>query len=183
MATSYEPSSCVGHTPVLVNDKLYLWGGLVKGLPRVHDGPEKRRFLSSVDVFEIDSGEWVRQETSGAPPLGVSGYCCAAVGDSLYYYGGYCGHDECYHNSVHKLSTSSMQWTVVPPYTQPPTEKRFSSSCMVAFRDGEEDLLYVVGSKGPDCARYYQQVSFSPRVFEQHIFSLITGKWSAEHCC
>ena len=67
------------------------------------------QLLSSVDVFQVDCGDWTRPATSGTPPLGVDGYCCTAVGGSLYYYGGYCGHAGCYHNSVHKLSTSSLQ--------------------------------------------------------------------------
>ena len=41
------------------------------GLPPVHDSPEKREFLSSVDVFQLDCGDWIRRETSGTPPLGV----------------------------------------------------------------------------------------------------------------
>ena len=61
-------------------------------------------------VFHLKSGDWVQQLTSGTPPLGVSGYACAAVDDELHYSGGGCGHDDdCCHNGVHKLSTSSLQ--------------------------------------------------------------------------
>ena len=52
------------------------------GIPRVHDSLEKIQFLSSVDVFQMDSADWIQQVTCGTPPLGVSGYCCTAVGDS-----------------------------------------------------------------------------------------------------
>lgn len=86
----YEPAARYGHTTLLVDGNLYLWVGWMDCIPEVHDSPEKRRFLSSVDVFQSDCGDWVRQETSGAPPLGVGGYSCAAVGDSLYYFGGWC---------------------------------------------------------------------------------------------
>ena len=167
-----EPSPRIGHTSVLVNDNLYLWGGLVDDLPRVHDSPEKKRFLSWVDVFQLDSGDWIRRETSGTPPLGVEGYCCAAVGDSIYYYGGYCGHDKCYHNSVHKLNTSSLQWTMLTPYTQPPTKKR--DSCMVAFRDDEEDILYVAGTNWTSGKRAY---------FGQNMFSLSNGTCMSDVVC
>ena len=55
-----------------------------------------RDLLSETDgrvkITQVDCGDWIRQATSGTPPLGVDGYCCTAVGDSLYYYGGYCGH-------------------------------------------------------------------------------------------
>ena len=44
----------------------------------VHDSPEKIKLLSSVDVFQVDCGDWIRQVTSGTPPLAGSGcmlYC------------------------------------------------------------------------------------------------------------
>ena len=55
------------------------------GMPEVHDSPEKIQLLSCVDVFQVDCGDWIRRATSGTPPLGVEGYCCTALGDSLYY--------------------------------------------------------------------------------------------------
>ena len=146
-ASRYVPTARHGHTSLLVGGNLYLWGGSAYGggMPRVHDSPEKTRLLSSVDVFQVDSGDWRRQATSGTPPLGVSGYCCTAVGGSLYYYGGYCGHGFCYHNSVHKLSTSFLQWMMLSPSTSKSGAPMRKDACgMVAFRDGEEDILCVV---------------------------------------
>ena len=154
------------------------------GTPQVHDSPEKVQFLSSVDVFQVDCGrDWIRQATSGTPPLGVSGYCCTAVGDSLYYYGGYCGHDDCYHNSVHKLSMSSLHWMMLSPSTsESGAPMMTSSSGMVAFRDGEEDILCVVAGYGP--APSYRQpgakyggagVGYT-RCNEHHMFSLSTSE-------
>ena len=153
------------------------------GMPRVHDSPEKIQLLSSVDVFQVDCGDWIRQATSGTPPLGVDGYCCTAVGDSLYYYGGYCGHDDCYHNSLHKLSTSSLQWMMLSPSTSEsgaPMRKRDSG--MVAFRDGEEDILCVVAGWGPTPsyrqpgAQYEASTTSSSRCNEHHMFSLSTSE-------
>ena len=154
------------------------------GIPRVHDSPEKRKFLSSVDVFQSDCGDWIRRETSGTPPLGTVGYCCAAVGDSLYYFGGYCGHDECYHNSVHKLSTSSLQW-MMPSLSTSKREApmRKMNSGMVAFRDGEEDILCVVAGYGltpshRQSGARYEADHGSTRCNEQHMFSLSTSEYN-----
>ena len=157
------------------------------GIPKVHDSPEKREFLSSVDVFQSDCGDWIRRETSGTPPLGVKGYCCAAVGDSLYYFGGYCGHVGCYHNSVHKLSTSSLQWTMLSPSTSESSSgapMRKSSSGMVGFRDGEEDILCVVAgiagltpSHRQSGAQYKTDFGFA-WCNEQHMFSLSTSEYN-----
>ena len=152
------------------------------GIPEVHDIPEKIEILSSVDVFQLDCGDWIRRETSGTPPLGVMGYCCAAVGGSFYYFGGYCGHVGCYHNSVHKLSTSSLKWMMLSPSTSEsgaPMKKIVSG--MVAFRDGEEDILCVVAGWGPTPshrqpgAQYDTDLGYT-RCNEQHMFSLSTSE-------
>ena len=152
-------------------------------VPKVHDSPVKREFLSSVDVFQSDCGDWIRRETSGIPPLGVVGYCCAAVGGSLYYFGGFCGHDKCFHNSVHKLSTLSLQWMMLSPSTPEsgaPMGKH--SSGMVAFRDGEEDILCVAAGFGltpshrQPGAQYKTDDYGSDLCNEQHMFSLTTSE-------
>ena len=186
IASRYEPAPRTGHTPLLVDGTdLYLWGGLLDSLPRVHDSPAKREFLSSVDVFQSDCGDWIRRETSGTPPLGVRGYRCAAVGDSLYYFGGYCGHDKCYHNSVHKLSTSSLQWMMLSPSTsESGAPMRKFGSGMVAFRDGEEDILCVVAGFGltpshrQPGAQYKTALGSISWSNEQHMFSLSTSEYN-----
>ena len=145
----YAPLPRGAHTTLCVDGSIYQWGGWMDGIPRVHDSLGKKAFLSSVDVFQLVLGGWIRRETSGTPPLGVEKYCCAAVGDSLYYFGGYCGHDQCCHNSVHKLSISSLQWTMLSPTTSKSgAPMRKSGSGMVGFRDGEEDILCVVAGCG-----------------------------------
>ena len=154
------------------------------GIPQVHDSAVKKEFLSSVDVFDSDCGDWIRRETSGEPPQGAKAYCCAAVGDSLYYFGGYCGHDDCYHNSVHKLSTSSLQWMVLSPSTsESGAPMRKCDSGMVAFRDGEEDILCVVAgislsapSHRQPGAQYITDHGYT-RCNEQHMFSLSTSEY------
>lgn len=92
-----EPLGRFGHSTVLVNEKLYLWGGWQKGFPEVHSSPEKLQLLSKVDIFDLYKGEWYRGDIQGDPPLGVRGYSCTSVGDNIYYFGGYCGHNWCRH--------------------------------------------------------------------------------------
>ena len=123
-----------------------MWAGGQDDAPCVHDSSKKRAFLSQVDVFHLQRGNWKQQTTSGTPPLGMFGYACVAVDSDLHYFGGYCGHDDCFHNNVHKLSTSSLQWRVLAPTTTEGRGPMGKGLCgMVAFKDGEEDLLFVVG--------------------------------------
>ena len=107
-----EPAGRWNHSTAVAGDHLYLWGGEQRGMPRVHDSAEKRQFFSSVEVFDVNIGCWEQRTTRGTPPLGVRGYSCVAVRNELHYFGGYCGHYG-YHNSVHTLSTSTLQWRML----------------------------------------------------------------------
>ena len=41
-----------GHVAAAVDGKLYLWGGLRKGAPKIHDGTAKTVYTSMVDVLD-----------------------------------------------------------------------------------------------------------------------------------
>ena len=177
-----EPADRDQHSTAVVDNQLYLWGGYQDGMPEVHDSAEKRQFLSSVEVFDVNTGCWEQRTTHGTPPLGVKGYSCVAVRNELHYFGG--RGSGCYHNSVHTLSTSTLQWRMLAPSTTEggaPMQKQWCG--MVHFTDREEDLLYVVGGLGsaapssPQHGAQYQPAGYkSVCTNEQHIFSLSTSE-------
>ena len=178
-----EPAGRDDHSTAVVGDHLYLWAGDQDGMPRTHDSAEKRQFFSSVEVFDVNTGCWEQRTTRGTPPLGVKGYSCVAVRNELHYFGGYCGHDDCYHNSVTTLRTSTLQWRMLFPSTTEdgaPMKKQWCG--MVHFTDGEEDLLYVVAGLGravsssPQHGAQYQPEYSGVCTNEQHIFSLSTSE-------
>ena len=178
-----EPAARYSHSTAVINNQLYLWGGLQKRMPGVHDNVEKRQFFSCVEAFDVSTGCWEQRTTSGTPPLGVRGFACVAVRNDLHYFGGWCGHDYCYHNSVHTLGTSTLQWRMLAPSTAEDGAPMQKAWCgMVHFTDGEEDLLYVVGGRNhgvPSLPRHgaqYQSVYVGVRTNEQHIFSLSTSE-------
>ena len=184
MNSRYEPAPRRHHQTIRVGSNVYMWAGAVDGMPEVHDSRDKRRFISCVEVFHCETGDWTRQPTSGAPPLGVWGYGCTAVGDTLHFFGGWCYHGDCYHNSIHSLSTSSLHWVELSPTTSEggPAPMRKDSSGTVAFKDGEEDILYVVAGFGPTPsyrqpgAQYEATVISDVMCNEQHMFSLSTSE-------
>ena len=182
-----EPAGHDDHCTAVVNNQLYLWGGDQNGMPRAHDSAEKRQFFSSVEVFDVNTGCWEQRTTSGTPPLGVTGYSCVAVRNELHYFGGYCGHTTyCYHNGVHTLSTSTLQWRMLAPSTTENGAPMKKGWCgMLHFTDGEEDLLYVVGGYGhafplsPQHGALYRRTEYVDVCIctnEQHIFSLSTSE-------
>ena len=98
---------------------------------------------------------------------------------------GDCYHGTCYHNSIHSLSTSSLHWVELSPTTSeggPAPMRKSPTGGTVAFKDGEEDILYVVAGIGPTPSyrqpgAQYEAVG-SDRVIcnEQHMFSLSTSE-------
>ena len=179
-----EPAGRHQHSTAVVDNQLYLWGGDQRGMPQVHDSAEKRQFFSSVEVFDVNTGCWEQRTTRGTPPLGVRGYSCVAVRNELHYFGGQCGHSSCYHNSVHTLSTSTLQWRMLAPSTTEGGAPMQKNRCgMVHFTYGEENLLYVVGGHGHAApssrqhgAQYLPVDNGGVCTNEQHIFSLSTSE-------
>ena len=91
-----------GQSTVQVGDYLYMWGGNQPGLPRVHNNGEKKSMCSVVEVCHVPTGTWVQKPTTGDPPLGVRFHAAAVIRNEIFFYGGYCGHPGCYHNSLYK---------------------------------------------------------------------------------
>ena len=180
---TYEPTARYEHKAVVVDRNVYVWAGLTDKLPRTHNSLEKIECLSSVDVLNQDSGNWMCQPTSGTPPLGVCGYACASVGDMIYFFGGWCGHGGCSHNGVHKLSTLSLQWESLSPTTSEDGAPMRKAYCgMVAFKDEGMDILFVVGGQGTTitCRQpgaLYEENHGHYRCNEQHMFSLKESKY------
>ena len=185
LAVTDGPNPRSRHKTCVVGDNLYMWAGLLKEDDSLeHNSRRKREIASFVDIFDLKSGNWRQNPTSGTPPLGIGGYACAAVDDELHYFGGYCGHAGCYHNSVHKLSTTSLEWAMLYPTTSEdgaPMKKAFCD--MVKFKDGEENILFVVGGFGCTSLSHHQPGVQYERFYndmfrcnEQHIFTLSKSK-------
>jgi hypothetical protein len=167
-----------------------MWGGYTDGLPNVHNNEDKRKMTSTIDIFELYTGQWKALETQGQPPLGISGYACASIGNELYYFGGDCQHDNCYHNSINKLDTQSFAWhEVSPTLTDSLNIPCRKAAChMVHIHDGE-DLLLIVGGYGiypntPQSGSQYcvDQANGLFRTNEQHLYNTSTGKWISPVC-
>ena len=77
-----------------------MWGGYQPGFPRVLDSEEKKLMSSVMEVCHLATGRWEQKPTTSTSPLGMWGYASAAIGNKIFYYGSYCNHGNCYHNSL-----------------------------------------------------------------------------------
>ena len=90
---------------------------------------------------------WEKQHTTGTPPPGVRGYGSCCSGTDIYYFGGYCGHNSCYHNSLFLLNTAKLVWDELIPTTELSGPMRKLYCALLAFDD---QLLAFGGSRKTD---------------------------------
>ncbi|XP_019853209.1 PREDICTED: uncharacterized protein LOC109582741 [Amphimedon queenslandica] len=184
---SYEPGERRNHSTVRVGDSLYMWGGFRTDFPEVHNSNEKRMKSSVVEVYHLPTGMWEQKPTTGNPPLGIHGYASAAIGNEIFYFGGDCNHQGCYHNSLHSFNVKTFRWKELSPTTSHhgPMMKRDAS--MVAMRMYGEDYLVVIGGWGlsynntpkqPEAEyRGLDQVPDLHHCNEIHYYKLSSGEW------
>ena len=172
------------HSTIKIGDYLYMWGGLQPGLPKVHDSEEKRAMCSVMEVCHLASGKWEQKPTTGTPPLGVIGYAAAAIGNEIFYYGGYCGCYPCYHNSLFSFNVDTFNWKELSP-TTPHHGPWMKWLCdMVAVQLDGEDYLVVIGGYGSSDnntpkqpgAQYTALYGGSDRCNEIHYYKLSSGQ-------
>ena len=92
--------------------------------------------------------EWHQEQTTGIPPLGVCGCGFAVVGRKVVTYGGCSGHDYCWHNSLHELDTSTLQWKELAPNDADGAPLKKCDCGVVAYNGNGEEQLYVLGGFG-----------------------------------
>lgn len=111
----------------------------------------------------------------------LAGYACTSVKKSLYYFGGDCGHDNCYHNSLNELVIDTLTWTELSP-TSHNGPCRKTACDMIHVKCNNEDLLFVFGGYGiyPESPQIGSQYTVDTtnglfRTNEQHIYNLTNG--------
>ena len=182
----YGPGVRDQHTTAVVGEVLYCWGGVQEGFDASHDSPSKRQCTSVIDAFNLLSGVWSSKPTRGTPPLGIRGVSCTTINNNIYYFGGYCGHDSCYHNSLNCLDTLTLQWKELQPTSNNSVTKRGFGGMIVMGSEGEPQQLLVIGGQGPISAntvyhhqfKYNKILSLDDRLStnEQNIYNLSSGK-------
>ena len=124
------------------------WGGRRDGLPYVHDSSKKRQYTTSIVVFNVLKSTLVKTPTTGTPHNGTMGYSCCNIGDNVYYFGGQCKLNDCYHNDLSVLNTKSNEWKqiVCDDDDHKPMNKCLCG--MIPLHIDGEDYVVVIGGIG-----------------------------------
>uniref|UniRef100_A0A1X7TSU4 Uncharacterized protein n=1 Tax=Amphimedon queenslandica TaxID=400682 RepID=A0A1X7TSU4_AMPQE len=178
------------HTTAIVREVLYCWGG-DQGLDESEcdcsgDFPKKRQHISVIDEFDFSSGVWSSQPTSGTPPLGIRGVSCTTINNNIYYFGGFCGHGKCYHNSLNCLDTLNLQWKELQPTGNDSVTKKGYGGMIAMGSEGEPQQLLVIGGLAPiSTTTEHHQFEYHKipsrddrlRTNEHNIYNLSSGQW------
>ena len=73
------PCNHWGHTAVLIEDIVYVWGGLNKQLDL---------FSNTLYAFEVDAHRWIMTRVSGTVPEAMWLHSACVLGKVMYVYGG-----------------------------------------------------------------------------------------------
>ena len=142
---------CIAYHRIINTDgTVVTWGGESPIMPEVHSSELKKSLTSNIKTFDMSALSWTSVATTGGPPAAVMGYSSCSLGNKIYYFGGKCMDDECYHNDLFTLDTLSKDWRQVD-YISSPTSNPMKKSghVMASFTVDSEDYLFVFGGIGP----------------------------------
>lgn len=179
------PDARWGHCAVSIAGKLYIWAGCTRSLPATCSAPLKTELMKRVAVLDMASNLWSHRITNGPCPPGVYGSAFTSDGENrIFHFGGYCGHEQCWHNCLHQLDVDSFQWKVLINKTGDSGPKQ-KQDCGMVFHNNS--LCVVGGSAMVEeevQPAWYHLIQTKRRTQwytdELHLFSLDTSKDSLE---
>ena len=152
------------HSTILVRNKLYCWGGNQKDLPKalVHDSEDKRKIVSTVNIFELATFKWERKSTTSIPPAGVICSASTSIKDNVLYFGGNCKPFDCFHNNLYELNTLTLNWNEIITTTTDNILMRKCACGMISFNMNGEDHLFLSGGIGPTPLTGHRHAQYIP---------------------
>ena len=171
----------IDHSAPVVGESLFVWGGNRPGYPAVHESPQKMKLYSTIDRLDFRTGRWSSHVTRGtSPPLGPIGYFCTVRNTDIFYMGGACGHDDCYHNDVNSFNTLTYEWNKL--ISSSDIVMKRASGDMVCMESMGTEYLLVIGGHGSTPTTYQshyqydQLVNGRVRTNEHNLLNLSTSK-------
>ncbi|XP_021478389.1 tip elongation aberrant protein 1 isoform X2 [Oncorhynchus mykiss] len=98
LATGGVSLRTIRHSSVSVGDNIYVYGGLLDGVP-----------TDDLMVFNTVSLNWTPVKTTGTLPSARYNHTFAVVSEQVFMFGG-CAEDGCYYKDVHVLNTETLVW-------------------------------------------------------------------------
>ncbi|KAB0799598.1 hypothetical protein PPYR_00841 [Photinus pyralis] len=127
------PYKRYGHTAVVYQDKIYIWGG-------------RNDHESCGELFCLDTRYhcWTAPETTGAIPPARDGHTACVWRHYMYIFGGFEEESDTFARSVHILNLHTMCWKYVHSTGLEPAVRDFHSAACI------NDRMYIFGGRGTE---------------------------------
>ena len=179
---AYEPTPRIFHCATAVGEKCYLWGGIVTDLFTVG---RRKKLASTIDIFDPYLATWEQHPTTGVPPPELFYGVCTSLLDSMYWFGGW--ESESDYNSLHRLDTTTLEWSEIQPLNPADGPMRKLWCGMVSFF---EDQLAIFGGYGIPALAFQPGATFINDDFasygnvwsnELHVFNITRSMLVLSH--
>lgn len=143
------PTARSGHVSVAIERFLLIWGGYSNPVDPEH-GLDIYLPSGEVWLFNSDTHRWVRQNTKGYPPPGLSGAHAVYLSTekAVYLLCGFMG--EGHMNEIYRLNIANWSWTHIKiddNLSKPSPRDKFGAW-------EHENSIYIFGGYGPDIIHY-----------------------------
>lgn len=181
-----QPSKRCWHTTFSVGLRIFAWGGRTE---TKQFSRRRGREELSAEIAEFDpcNETWRPLPTRGTPHPGLSAAACVAVGDQVYFYGGFDGEE--YRGVLSKLDMTTLTWSeLYAEEAQPDGPTKKVASGLVHFTDSSgRRYLALFGGYGksanltrePDVEPVKDNICYKEDGWtdEFHVFNLDTSMW------
>lgn len=127
------PYKRYGHTAVLYNDKIYIWGGR-----------NDRESCAVLFCFDPVWHCWTAPKTHGDIPLARDGHTACIWRNKMLIFGGYEDDMDAFAETVYVLDLDKMYWSQLRTNTIRPTHRDFHSAICL------KDRMYIFGGRGTE---------------------------------
>ncbi|XP_072356727.1 kelch domain-containing protein 3-like [Scyliorhinus torazame] len=98
-----------GHTAVLLDDTIYIWGGR----------NDTEGACNVLYAFDVSTHNWSTPKVHGSIPGARDGHSACALGKCMFVFGGYEQLADCFSNDIHRLDAMTMTWSLVNAKVSP----------------------------------------------------------------
>uniref|UniRef100_A0A1X7U4A0 CARD domain-containing protein n=2 Tax=Amphimedon queenslandica TaxID=400682 RepID=A0A1X7U4A0_AMPQE len=119
------------------------------------------------------------------------GYFCTTRNNEILFFGGWCGHDICYHNDVNSFNSLTYEWSNIIPTSDAVMKRGFGG--MVCLESMGTEYLFMIGGTGSTPTTYQSQYQYFQldtghiHTNEQNLLNISTRQWivptiSGQYC-
>ncbi|KAG9472823.1 hypothetical protein GDO78_016755 [Eleutherodactylus coqui] len=156
---SKVPYMRYGHTAVLIDDVIYIWGGR----------NDTEGACNVLYTFHTGTEQWTTPGVSGHVPGARDGHSACVLERNMYVFGGFEQLADCFSNDIHKLETKSMNWNLVRAKGTPARWRDFHSATVIGSK------MFVFGGRADRSGPFHSNNEiYCNRI---RAFDLLTETW------